>query len=264
MVVVRAKKNLGQHFLTDKSIALKIVESLVSDVSNVLEIGPGMGVLTEYLFQSDRYKTIALDIDRESVEYLKQRFPSFAEQILYGDFLRSDLNSIFGGERVAIIGNFPYNISTQILFRVLDFKDIVPEVVGMFQKEVAQRIAAPPGSKVYGITSVLLQAYYSIDYLFTVDEHVFSPPPKVKSAVIRLTRNNVQKLDCDEKLFARVVKAGFNQRRKMLRNSLKSLIQCDGFLHPFLEKRPEQLSLAEFVELTQSISSFLTSKNNAI
>ena len=264
MVVVRAKKNLGQHFLTDKSIALKIVESLVSDVSNVLEIGPGMGVLTEYLFQSDRYKTIALDIDRESVEYLKQRFPSFAEQILYGDFLRSDLSSIFGGERVAIIGNFPYNISTQILFRVLDFKDIVPEVVGMFQKEVAQRIAAPPGSKVYGITSVLLQAYYSIDYLFTVDEHVFSPPPKVKSAVIRLTRNNVQKLDCDEKLFARVVKAGFNQRRKMLRNSLKSLIQCDGFLHPFLEKRPEQLSLAEFVELTQSISSFLTSKNNAI
>jgi 16S rRNA (adenine1518-N6/adenine1519-N6)-dimethyltransferase len=258
MAVVRAKKNLGQHFLIDLDIANRIVCSLSSNSTNVLEIGPGMGVLTQFLFQSENYKTTAIEIDRESIAYLKGKFDKFSDQIIHGDFLKTDLRKLFPDQKVSVIGNFPYNISTQILFRVLEFRDIVPEVVGMFQKEVAQRIAAPPGSKVYGITSVLLQTYYNIEYLFTVDEHVFNPPPKVKSAVIRLTRNEVEKLECDEKLFIRVVKAGFNQRRKMLRNSIKSLIPAQGFFHPFLEKRPEQLSLQQFVELTQSISNFIT------
>jgi 16S rRNA (adenine1518-N6/adenine1519-N6)-dimethyltransferase len=257
MTEVRAKKNLGQHFLTDLNIAQQIVSSLISDSNNVLEIGPGMGVLTQYLFQSEKYRTVAIEVDRESVAYLKDKFPDFSNQIICGDFLRTDLKTVFPDEKVAVIGNFPYNISTQILFRIMEFKDMVPEVVGMFQKEVAQRIAAPPGSKVYGITSVLLQAYYQIDYLFTVDENVFSPPPKVKSAVIRLTRNKIEKLDCDEKLFVRVVKSTFNQRRKMIRNSIKPVISDANFLHPFLEKRPEQLSLNEFVALTQAISAFL-------
>jgi 16S rRNA (adenine1518-N6/adenine1519-N6)-dimethyltransferase len=230
----------------------------------VLEIGPGMGVLTQFLFQSEKYKTVAIEIDRESIGYLQKKFPGFADQIISGDFLQTDLRKLFAGEKVSVIGNFPYNISTQILFRVMEFKDVVPEVVGMFQKEVAQRIASPPGSKVYGITSVLLQAYYDIEYLFTVDEHVFDPPPKVKSAVIRLVRNEVEKLDCDEKLFVRLVKMAFNQRRKMIRNSIKQLFQKDGFSHPFLEKRPEQLSLQQFIELTQSISHFLTLNDHAI
>jgi len=259
MTVVRAKKNLGQHFLTDLDIAGRIVSSLNSNNSNVLEIGPGMGVLTQFVFQSEEYKTIAIEIDRESVSYLKGKFAQFSDQIINGDFLKTDLKKLFPDQKVSVIGNFPYNISTQILFRVLEFRDIVPEVVGMFQKEVAQRIAAPPGSKVYGITSVLLQTYYNIEYLFTVDENVFTPPPKVKSAVIRLTRNEVEKLDCDEKLFIRVVKAGFNQRRKMLRNSIKSILQEPGFFHPYLEKRPEQLSLQQFVELTQAITDFKNS-----
>lgn len=254
MAFVKAKKSLGQHFLRDIDIAQRIVESLSTNCSNVLEIGPGMGVLTQFLLTSETYKTLAIEIDRDSIEYLKGKFPAFSEQFIYGDFLNTDLALLYPDDKVAIIGNFPYNISTQILFRVLLYKNLVPEVVGMFQKEVAQRIAAPPGSKTYGITSVLLQVYYNIEYLFTVDEHVFDPPPKVKSAVIRLTRNNVEKLDCDEALFVRIVKAGFNQRRKMLRNSIKQFIQDDRFSHPFLEKRPEQLSIGEFVELTNSIS----------
>lgn len=254
MVVVRAKKSLGQHFLKDLDIAQRIVEGLSSNCSNVLEIGPGMGVLTQYLFQSEVYKTIAIDIDTDSVDYLKKKFPDHSGQIIHGDFLNTDLSKLFPDDKIAIIGNFPYNISTQILFRVLLYKNMVPEVVGMFQKEVAMRIAAPPGSKTYGITSVLLQVYYDIEYLFTVDEYVFDPPPKVKSAVIRLTRNGVDKLDCDEELFVKIVKAGFNQRRKMLRNSIKSFILDDTLSHPFLEKRPEQLSISEFVELTNSIS----------
>jgi 16S rRNA (adenine1518-N6/adenine1519-N6)-dimethyltransferase len=254
MAFVKAKKSLGQHFLTDINIARKVVESLSSNCSNVLEIGPGMGVLTQYLFQSVTYKTIAIDIDKDSVEYLKGKFPEHSGQIIQGDFLNTDLTKFFTDEKFAIIGNFPYNISTQILFRILLYKHLVPEVVGMFQKEVALRIAAPPGSKTYGITSVLLQVYYDIEYLFTVDEHVFNPPPKVKSAVIRLNRNGVEKLNCDEELFVKIVKAGFNQRRKMLRNSIKSFILDDGISHPFLEKRPEQLSISEFVELTNSIS----------
>ena len=254
MAFVKAKKSLGQHFLTDINIAQRIVDSLSSNYTNVLEVGPGMGVLTQFLLQSEVYQTIAIDIDKDSVEYLKRKFSGYSEQIVHGDFLNSDLSKFFPDQRVTIIGNFPYNISTQILFKILLYKDIVPEVVGMFQKEVAMRIAAPPGSKTYGITSVLLQVYYDIEYLFTVDEHVFNPPPKVKSAVIRLTRNQVQKLDCDEELFVRVVKAGFNQRRKMLRNSIKQFIKDDRFSHPFLENRPEQLSISEFVELTNSIS----------
>jgi 16S rRNA (adenine1518-N6/adenine1519-N6)-dimethyltransferase len=253
MAVVKAKKSLGQHFLKDTNIAQRIVESLSPNCSSVLEIGPGMGVLTQFLFQSEAYQTIAIDIDYDSVDYLKRKFPEHSEQIFHGDFLNTDLSKFFADEKIAIIGNFPYNISTQILFRILLYKNLVPEVVGMFQKEVAMRIAAQPGSKTYGITSVLLQVYYDIEYLFTVDEYVFDPPPKVKSAVIRLTRNKVEKLDCDEELFIRIVKAGFNQRRKMLRNSIKPFIQEEGFSHPYMEKRPEQLSISEFVELTNSI-----------
>jgi 16S rRNA (adenine1518-N6/adenine1519-N6)-dimethyltransferase len=253
MAFVKAKKSLGQHFLKDINIAHRIVESLLSGCSNVLEIGPGMGVLTQFLLQSENYKTVAIEIDRDSIDFLRKKFPEYSDQIISGDFLNTDLSKLFPNEKMAVIGNFPYNISTQILFKVLKYKNIVPEVVGMFQKEVAMRIAAPPGSKTYGITSVLLQVYYDIEYLFTVDEHVFDPPPKVKSAVIRLTRNNVEKLDCDEDLFVRIVKAGFNQRRKMLRNSIRPFIQDDGLTHPFLEKRPEQLSISEFVELTNSI-----------
>jgi 16S rRNA (adenine1518-N6/adenine1519-N6)-dimethyltransferase len=259
MAFVKAKKSLGQHFLNDNNIARRIVESLSSNCSSVLEIGPGMGVLTQYLFQSETYNTIAIDIDHDSVDYLKRKFPEHSEQIIHGDFLNTDLSKFSPTDKIAIIGNFPYNISTQILFRILLYKHQVIEVVGMFQKEVAMRIAAPPGSKTYGITSVLLQVYYDIEYLFTVDEHVFDPPPKVKSAVIRLIRNGVEKLDCDEELFVKIVKAGFNQRRKMLRNSIKSFILDDGISHPFLDLRPEQLSIREFVALTNSIS---RSQNN--
>ncbi len=255
MTVVRAKKQLGQHFLKDKNIAQKIVESLESDCSKVLEIGPGMGVLTQFLFQNSSYKTIALDVDRESIDYLKRNYPEYENQIQFGDFLKADLRDYFNeDEKVAIIGNFPYNISSQIFFKILDYKNNIPEAVGMIQKEVAERLASPPGSKQYGILSVLLQAYYDIEYLFTVHEQVFIPPPKVKSAVIRLKRNAVSQLGCDEQLFRKVIKAAFNQRRKMMRNSLKSLILSDDFEHPMMQKRPEQLSVAEFIELTNAIS----------
>lgn len=256
MTVVKAKKNLGQHFLTDQNIAGKIVGSLSTDITNVLEIGPGMGVLTQYLFQREQQNTIAMDIDRESVAYLKEQFPQKENQLLEADFLRYDLLRLFGNAPFAVIGNFPYNISSQIFFKVLDYRDQIPEVVGMIQKEVAERLAAPPGSKTYGILSVLLQAYYHIEYLFTVHEHVFSPPPKVKSAVIRLTRNEVQSLGCDEILFKKLVKTCFNQRRKMIRNTLKLLVSQDGFSHPYLTQRPEQLSVSEFVELTNAITHF--------
>lgn len=254
MTVVRAKKNLGQHFLTDLNIARKIVGSLTAGSTKVLEIGPGMGVLTQYLFQSESFETIALDIDRESIDFLKNKFPQFANQIVYGDFLKSDLAQLVGLGSYSIIGNFPYNISSQIFFKVLDHRNQVDEVVCMLQKEVAQRLASKAGSKEYGILSVLLQAFYSIDYLFTVQEHVFDPPPKVKSAVIRLKRNDVQQLPCDEVLFKKLIKAGFSQRRKMLRNSIKPFLKDQGFSHPFLEKRPEQLSVDDFIELTVLVS----------
>ena len=236
MTTVRAKKNLGQHFLNDKNIAKKIVDSLqANQVQDVLEIGPGMGVLTQFLLQNEQYQTTVVEIDRESVDYLNDHYPQLEGHIIAKDFLKLDLKEHFSGS-FAVIGNFPYNISSQIFFKVLDYKNQIPEVVGMIQKEVAERLSAGPGSKTYGILSVILQAYYDIDYLFTVHEHVFIPPPKVKSAVIRLSRNQREKLDCDETLFVKVIKTAFNQRRKTLRNSLKPLLtdetlRSDDFLN---------------------------------
>ncbi len=254
MTTVRAKKNLGQHFLNDKNIARKIVESLqASGTKKVLEIGPGMGVLTQFLLQNDAYETSVVEIDRESVDYLEKHYPQLKERIISADFLRLNLNNHFQ-EPFAIIGNFPYNISSQIFFKVLEYRNQIPEVVGMLQKEVAERLAEPPGSKTYGILSVFLQAYYNIEYLFTVHENVFTPPPKVKSGVIRLTRNERTHLDCDEKLFTTLVKMAFNQRRKTMRNSLKSMITSEELkANPIFDKRPEQLSVAEFEQIARLI-----------
>jgi 16S rRNA (adenine1518-N6/adenine1519-N6)-dimethyltransferase len=254
MTVVRAKKNLGQHFLNDKTIAYKIVESLrANGVNKVLEIGPGMGVLTQFLLQNKTYETSVVEIDRESVVYLNDHFPELKERIISADFLRLNLHVHFT-EPFSIIGNFPYNISSQIFFKVLEYRDQIPEVVGMLQKEVAERLAAGPGSKTYGILSVLLQAYYNIEYLFTVHENVFTPPPKVKSGVIRLTRNQTENLNCDEKLFVSIIKMAFNQRRKTMRNSLKTMITTDELkANPIFDKRPEQLGVAEFELVTRMI-----------
>lgn len=254
MTTVRAKKNLGQHFLKDKSIAERIVDSLqAGHVKKVLEIGPGMGVLTQFLLKKTQYETYVVEIDRESVEYLNDHFPQMKERIISNDFLRMRLDQLFS-EPFAIIGNFPYNISSQIFFNILDYRDQIPEVVGMLQKEVAERLAAGPGSKAYGILSVFLQAYYDIEYLFTVHEDVFSPPPKVKSGVIRLTRNKTEKLNCDEKQFFSIVKMAFNQRRKTMRNSLKSMITSEALkANPIFDKRPEQLGVAEFEMITKMI-----------
>jgi 16S rRNA (adenine1518-N6/adenine1519-N6)-dimethyltransferase len=249
---VRAKKKLGQHFLKNEDIAKKIVDSLsrTSEYKTVLEVGPGMGVLTKYLITHPEYETFVIDIDTESIKYLKVNFPSLEKNIMEGDFLKLNLSTLFKGS-FAVIGNFPYNISTEILFKVLDNKDLVPEVVGMFQKEVAERIAAKPRNKTYGITSVLLQAFYKIDYLFTVGENEFIPPPRVKSAVIRLSRNEVKQLNCDEKLFRQIVKAGFNQRRKTLRNSIKAFkLKSEFSDHKYLSQRAEELSVEDFVALT--------------
>ncbi len=247
---VRAKKSLGQHFLTDLNIARKIAEA-VSGGGEVLEIGGGTGVLTQFLLERDDIRLWGVEIDRESVVYMREKFPEWAEaRLIEGDFLKMDLRERFPGD-VKIAGNFPYNISSQIFFKVLEARDLVPEVVGMVQREVAGRIAEPPGSRTYGILSVLLQAWYDIEYLFTVNESVFSPPPKVKSAVIRLTRNGVNDLGCDEALFVRVVKATFGQRRKMIRNSLRAVFgDFGGAEHPFFSDRAEKLSVAQFVELT--------------
>lgn len=250
MNLVKPKKNLGQHFLRDQNIARKIVDNLGAVVPDVLEVGPGMGVLTRYLLQRPELKVHVVEIDQESVQYLHQNFPELKENIFAEDFLKFDVTSFFPGN-FSIIGNFPYNISSQIFFRVLEFRRRIPEVVGMVQKEVAERISAGPGSKTYGILSVLLQAFYNIEYLFTVSEQVFVPPPKVKSAVIKLTRNSVTELACNEKLFFKVVKTAFNQRRKMLRNSLKEM--SESIPAEFAEKRPEQLSVADFVKLTDAI-----------
>ena len=247
MKTVRAKKNLGQHFLKDKEIAKKIVDSLESiNTGKVLEIGPGMGVLTQFLLQNKSYETSVVEIDRESVGYLNQHFPELEDRIISGDFLKLNLHNYFT-EPFALIGNFPYNISSQIFFKVLEYKDQIPEVVGMLQKEVAERLAAGPGSKTYGILSVFLQAYYTVEYLFTVDEDQFIPPPKVKGGVIRLTRNDNERLHCDEKLFKSVVKMAFNQRRKTMRNSLGSMIHNEELkANVIFNKRPEQLGVAEF------------------
>jgi len=253
LIPVKPKKNLGQHFLKDENIAQKIVDSLNS-TSSVLEIGPGMGVLTKYLIpKCEKLKLI--EIDYESVEYLTENYPEIQNDIIQANFLKITPAEIFN-QQFSVIGNFPYNISSQIFFRVIENREMIPEVVGMIQKEVAERLVAPPGNKTYGILSVILGAFYKMEILFTVSENVFTPPPKVKSAVIRLTRKKNFKLDCDEKLFFSVVKTGFNQRRKTLRNSLKSLWvnKLDTEDYPIFKKRPEQLGLNEFVELTKVLS----------
>ena len=250
MSKVRAKKHLGQHFLKDLGIARDIAHSLsLNNYSKVLEVGPGMGVLTQFLITLDT-ETFVIEIDKESVSYLKKHYRELDNHLIEGDFLKLPLQEIFK-EPIAIIGNFPYNISSQILFKAINYKDLIPEIVGMFQKEVAERVVSPPGSKKYGITSVLLQCYYDVEYLFTVDETVFDPPPKVKSAVIRLRRNDRDKLDCDEKKFIQVVKTAFGQRRKTLRNALKSLNLVDeNTASQYLSLRAEQLSVEDFMNLT--------------
>ncbi len=251
MFQVRAKKNLGQHFLKDEAIARRIAESLEGfPALPVLEVGPGTGMLTRQLLKLGRELTV-VEIDRESVAYLKEHYPTLNGRILEQDFLQMDLSVHYSGS-FCLIGNYPYNISSQIFFKLLEYRESVPCCTGMIQKEVAERMTASPGSKTYGILSVLLQAWYDIEYLFTVNEQAFIPPPKVKSAVVRLTRNGRKQLDCNEKLFKTVVKTSFNQRRKMLRNSIKSLLSEESPLpdDPMLTKRPEQLSTEQFEQLT--------------
>lgn len=255
MAKVKPKKHLGQHFLKDTTIALKIVDSLTghNSYNQVVEIGPGMGVLTNYLVKRPQWGLTVVDVDKESTEYLEAHIPELKGNILTADFLKTNWQQHFEGS-FAIIGNFPYNISSQIFFKVLDMRSSVEEVVGMIQKEVAQRIASPPGNKTYGILSVLLQAYFSIEYLFTVKPGVFNPPPKVDSAVIRLKRNKVAQLSCNENLFFRIVKQGFQNRRKTLRNALKPInLPTVVNENPLLNLRAEQLAVADFVELTKKI-----------
>ncbi len=251
MQQVRPKKFLGQHFLTDLSVAQRIAETI--SAGRVLEIGPGMGVLTQYLLKNKDIDLTAIELDRESVAYLQEWYPEL--HLIEGDFLKLDLAELYPEGEFCVIGNYPYNISSQIFFKVLEYKDRIPVCSGMIQKEVAERIASKPGKKAYGILSVLLQAYYDIEYLFTVNENVFAPPPKVKSAVVRLTRNRRQELGCDEQLFKQVVKTAFNQRRKQMRNSLMPLVGKDNPLlsDPVFTKRPEQLSVEEFIQLTNLI-----------
>lgn len=251
---VKPKKHLGQHFLKDKNTSRKIAETYDSEIggNRVLEIGPGTGALTEFLLERN-LDVWVMDIDTESIHYLRENFQKLKGRIIEGDFLREDLQKYMGTEPFSVVGNFPYNISSQILFRCLDYRNQIPEIMGMFQKEVAQRVAEPPGSKQYGILSVLLQTYYDIKYCFTVDEHVFIPPPKVKSGVIRCVRNDRKHLPCDEKLYGQVVKATFNQRRKAIRNTVKPFLSGVKVEHELLGKRPEQLSVEEFIELTQII-----------
>jgi len=256
MTLVRAKKHLGQHFLTDKNIAQKIVESLrpAGKYKQVLEVGPGMGILSDFLLQKPDYEVFLIDIDTESYTFLQKKYPALGTKLINADFLELDFAGTFEPQ-VAVIGNFPYNISSQILFKILDNRSQVVEVVGMFQKEVAERCASKPGSKEYGILSVFLQAYYKVEYLFTVKAGVFNPPPKVLSAVIRLTRNETGTLGCDEKLFWQVVKAGFNQRRKTLRNALSSIINKEKMTeNATLDLRAERLSVEDFVMLTNEIT----------
>ena len=269
MKSVRPKKQLGQHFLTDQDVARRIADTVdACPALPILEVGPGMGVLTQYLLPKGRPVKV-VEIDTESVAYLKENMPQLGENILGDDFLRMPLDQVFGGQPFVLTGNYPYNISSQIFFRMLEYRDLIPCCTGMIQREVAQRMAAGPGSRTYGILSVLLQAWDSVEYLFTVDEHVFCPPPKVKSAVIRLTRNEVTSLPCNEVLFRRVVKTTFNQRRKTLRNNIRPLLaqidneQREKGLQPkdhtewlaqeLFQKRPEQLSVQDFISLTLSL-----------
>ena len=261
MKQVKPKKNLGQHFLTDLKTACAIADTVDAcpDLP-VLEVGPGMGVMTQFLAKKPRELKV-VEIDRESVTYLNEAFPRLRDNIIGQDFLRMDLREVFNGRQFVLTGNYPYDISSQIFFKMLDNKDLIPCCTGMIQREVAQRIAATPGSKQYGILSVLIQAWYDVEYLFTVNEEVFNPPPKVKSAVIRMTRNDTSTLGCDEALFRRVVKTVFGQRRKMLRVSLRQLVDDVSTLGdtPLLTHRPEQLSISEFVELTNMITQVSTS-----
>lgn len=258
MRTVKPKKNLGQHFLTDLNIA-KAIADTVDTCPNipVLEVGPGMGVMTQYLMPKSRELKV-VEIDSESVAYLYEKYPELRQNIVGEDFLKMDLNNLFGGRQFVLTGNYPYDISSQIFFKMLDNKDLIPCCTGMIQREVALRIASAPGSKSYGILSVLIQAWYDVEYLFTVDENVFNPPPKVKSAVIRMTRNDVTDLGCDWTLFRRVVKTVFNQRRKMLRVSLKQIFKdvqahADFFTQEMMTLRPEQLTIKQFVELTNMV-----------
>ena len=259
MKQVRPKKNLGQHFLTDLNIAKRIADTVDEPYQDlpVLEVGPGMGVMTQYLIEKPRpFKVV--EIDRESVAYLQENFPRLYNNIIGGDFLRMDLNEVFDGQQFVLTGNYPYDISSQIFFKMLDNKDLIPCCTGMIQHEVAVRMASQPGNKQYGILSVLIQAWYDVEYLFTVEPSVFNPPPKVQSAVIRMTRNAVTDLGCNEQLFKRIVKTTFNQRRKMLRVSLRQILPPDSSLFTLhsslLTRRPEQLSIAEFVELTNKVA----------
>lgn len=259
MRLVRPKKFLGQHFLTDLSIAQDIANTVdVCAGLPVLEVGPGMGVLTQFLLRKDRPLKV-VELDRESIAYLHANFPNLKGNIIEGDFLKMDLRQVFNSQPFVLTGNYPYNISSQIFFKMLDNKDLIPCCTGMIQKEVAERMAASPGSKTYGILSVLMQAWYQVEYLFTVNEHVFNPPPKVKSAVIRMTRNDTQKLGCDEVLFKQVVKTTFNQRRKTLRNSIKPIVgpDCPLLADELFNRRPEQLSVAEFVSLTNRVKEYV-------
>lgn len=254
MSIVKAKKNLGQHFLKDQNIARKITDSLLPVTPDVLEIGPGMGVLTRHLLEQGNFSVKAIDIDRESIDYLHGELPQYRDRIIFGDFLKANLTEWYTAP-FSVIGNLPYNISSQIFFRIIENRQLVRQAVCMIQKEVAERITAAHGNKTYGILSVFLQTFYHIEYLFTVSEKVFDPPPKVKSAVIRLTRNSRESLECDENLFFRIVKTGFNQRRKTLRNSLRQILPPE-FVSDDLNLRPEQLSVTDFIRLTQEIEKY--------
>ncbi len=256
MPQVRPKKFLGQHFLTDLSIAQRIADTVDACPGlPVLEVGPGMGVLTQFLMKKERPLKV-VEIDRESVPYLKEHFPALADSVVEADFLAMDLTALFDGMPFVLTGNYPYNISSQIFFKMLENKALIPCCTGMIQKEVAERLAAAPGSKTYGVLSVLVQAWYDVEYLFTVDEHVFNPPPKVKSAVVRLTRNQRTSLGCDAQLFRRIVKTVFTMRRKMMRNGMKQILGSDHPLlsDPIFTRRPEQVSVEEFIELTNRVS----------
>ncbi len=254
MSIVKAKKSLGQHFLKDQNIARKITDSLLPVTPDVLEIGPGMGVLTRHLLEQGNFSVKAIDIDRESIDYLHGELPQYRDRIIFGDFLKANLTEWYTAP-FSVIGNLPYNISSQIFFRIIENRQLVRQAVCMIQKEVAERITAAHGNKTYGILSVFLQTFYHIEYLFTVSEKVFDPPPKVKSAVIRLTRNSRESLECDENLFFRIVKTGFNQRRKTLRNSLRQILPPE-FVSDDLNLRPEQLSVTDFIRLTQEIEKY--------
>ncbi len=261
MMTVQPKKHLGQHFLTDENTSKKIVEQYTNlgQTNNMLEIGPGMGAITKYLLEIKGIDLHVMELDKEAAAYLKLNYPQLDGKIHSSDFLKTDLSTFFTGQPFAVVGNFPYNISSQILFHCIKFRNQIPEIMGMFQKEVAERVAEPPGSKKYGVLSVFLQTYYDIEYCFTVNENVFNPPPKVKSGVIRCFRNERKTLPVDESLYAKVVKATFNQRRKTIKNGLKKIIDVQLLpTHPFLKQRAETLGIEEFIELTRIVEEALS------